>query len=73
MPITPWPHYADHPLALICRSRLGSYMPVGDTKACAMRVLATVTLGKRANRVYFALQCELGFSKPWLIDLVAVE
>ncbi len=30
MPITPWPQYADHPLALICRSRLGSYMPVGD-------------------------------------------
>jgi hypothetical protein len=31
MPITPWPYYPDHPLALICRSRLGSYMPVGDT------------------------------------------
>jgi putative transposase len=31
MPITPWLQYADHPLALICRSRLGSYMPVGDS------------------------------------------
>ncbi len=35
MPITPWPHYADHPLALICRSPLGSYMPVGDTQLIA--------------------------------------
>ena len=31
MPITHWPHYADHPVALLCRSRPGSYMPVGDT------------------------------------------
>jgi hypothetical protein len=30
MPITPWLHYADHPLASICRSRPGSNMPVGD-------------------------------------------
>ena len=37
MPITPWPYYADHLLALICRSRLGSYMPVGDksTEMCS--------------------------------------
>jgi len=32
MPITPWLHYADHPLASICRSRPGSNMPVGDTE-----------------------------------------
>ena len=37
MPITLWPHYADHPLALICRSRLGSYMPVGDTESIGLK------------------------------------
>jgi hypothetical protein len=31
MPITPWLHYADPPLAPICRSRAGSDMPVGDS------------------------------------------
>jgi hypothetical protein len=30
MPISEWLHYADHLLARICRSRPGSYMPVGD-------------------------------------------
>jgi hypothetical protein len=30
MAITPWLHYADHLLALICRSPPGSNMPVGD-------------------------------------------
>ena len=30
MAITPWLHYADHPLAPTCRSRPGSNMPVGD-------------------------------------------
>ena len=30
MAITPWLHYADHPLAPICRSRRGSNMAVGD-------------------------------------------
>ena len=40
MPITLWPHYADHPLALICRSRPGSYMPVGDTEAKSKEVAA---------------------------------
>jgi len=32
MAITPWLHYADHPLAPICRSRPGLNMPVGDTQ-----------------------------------------
>ena len=31
MAITPWLHYADHPLALTCRSPPGSNMPVGDS------------------------------------------
>jgi hypothetical protein len=31
MAITPWLHYADHPLAPTCRSPPGSYMPIGDT------------------------------------------
>lgn len=39
MAITPWLHYADHPLAPICRSRSGSNMPVGD------RFRATWVLG----------------------------
>ena len=30
MAITPWLHYADHPLAPICRSRHGANMVVGD-------------------------------------------
>ncbi len=39
MPITHWPHYADHLLALICRSRPGSYMPVGDSRQDAVEFL----------------------------------
>jgi hypothetical protein len=31
MAITPWIHYADLPVAPICRSRPGSNMPVGDS------------------------------------------
>ena len=31
MAITPWLHYADHPVAPTCRSPTGSNMPVGDT------------------------------------------
>ena len=47
MPITPWPQYADHPLALICRSRLGSYMPVGDRCYIrGLRRLAPLALGR---------------------------
>jgi hypothetical protein len=32
MAITPWIHYADLPVAPICRSRPGSNVPVGDTQ-----------------------------------------
>jgi tetratricopeptide (TPR) repeat protein len=32
MAITPWIHYADLPVAPICRSRPGSNVPVGDTR-----------------------------------------
>jgi hypothetical protein len=42
MPITPWPHYADHPLALICRSRPGSNTPVGDLHVDAVRYNGTI-------------------------------
>jgi hypothetical protein len=49
MPITPRPHYADHPLAPICRSRLGSYMPVGDTAEIIDRIPSNA-LALRAAR-----------------------
>jgi hypothetical protein len=53
MPIMQWPHYADHPLALICRSRPGSYMPVGDTRVTACRGRTMFTGARGAPTMTF--------------------
>ena len=40
MPVTPWLHYADLPLAPICRSPIGSIAPVIDTEMPHWRAAA---------------------------------
>jgi DNA recombination protein RmuC len=50
MAITPWLHYADHPLAPTCRSPSGSNMPVGDTSTLLFVVRTVAYLWRQENQ-----------------------